>query len=144
MKVNFVNELSLEFVSLGVFSDEISSELNTFFNEKYLGADIESIIICVIIVNPKYDYFTKVRKPKYRKGKQSFVDHGVTIEVSNLLTFDIKLDFKESKKLKTKEQFGLVVHEKIIANFHIFKKLKINGFDVKNFYEELNVFFNRY
>lgn len=144
-KYNMDFGLAVE-VSIGVENKTaiihtLSSELEATLHDKYYGSDIKKIIIGIICVAPEFEWFSKIRKPKYTEYRKYIVD-GIEIEEDRLFSFDIKLSFNSLKTQTDNESRIMLAKEivKSLANLDFLPK-KINDFNKEAFKADLTNYF---
>jgi hypothetical protein len=121
MQFGLVSETSFDYGYIANFVDEISDDLNVFFGPKYFGNDIASIIICVISVSPEFDDFMKPKKPKYSKGQKVIENHGVKLDVSNSLRFDVKFTSNQLQSMNSRKDVEKELYGLILENLDVFR-----------------------
>jgi hypothetical protein len=99
-----------------------SKLLEDFFRNKNYGMGIESLVIGVILVHPKFDSFF-LRRNKYTKSQRLF-------------EYDIKLDFAESDNSDRKKIYEILSSE-LLKSIHIIDEEQIEEFDTNRFKNDL-------
>lgn len=105
---------------------KISSDLKFFLRNKNYGKGIETLVIGVICVDPKFDFFCTERT-KYTKSKK-------------LLEYDVKLNHAVVLKASDKDVRDIVVRT-IYDSLEIIEKHNIDDFDLEKFRTDLHSFF---
>lgn len=137
MRFDFVNKVSFEYGYIASMVSEISTELSTYFDGKEYGSDIEEMIVCIITVNPEFDFFFKVRKPNYTKGEKTVIVDGVSVFLRNTLQLDIKLN--DLNGIDDKSELKTLLFKEVKAAIDDYKKIKDLNFNKERFIEDLKL-----
>lgn len=134
MKFAITKEISEIIIKNGV-SDmitDLSVYLGKFLEQKSYGSGLETFYIGIICVAPEFDFFFKVRKPKYKRGKEIFIQDGREYEQINALTYDIKLNYEEfiDKDLVVSKE---LLKAYILDSFTLIDSIKIPLFEKSKF-----------
>jgi len=113
-----------------------SEELRNFFKTKNYGEGILSMFIGVICVAPEFDFFFKMRKPKYKRGKEIIIQNNAEIELESTLRFDLKLSFEKFLRANEFEARTMLALE-VLNSLNVLNKLKIKDFNNESFVEDL-------
>lgn len=138
MNFSITQESSLGLKTYQNAINELKIGLEAYFKEKNYGASVNEFIIHLICVDPKHEHFFKVKKPRYYKGKQEFLDHGIKVEVKNTLVYDLKINFVEVEK-KEKSEVSNYLKDIILSSTSIIKQLNIHDFDLELFKHDLAI-----
>ncbi|MEO4005276.1 hypothetical protein [Flavobacterium sp. CAU 1735] len=129
--------------------NSLSQELNSFFEDKNYGEDIQSILIGCICVKTKmgYEDWFKIRKPNYisyKKTKNRLT--GVEMEISKTLECDFKLDDElyDSFVLSNDEEGVKMILIEMIKAFEQSIELpkKVKDFNKDLFLSDIKLFYN--
>lgn len=118
----------------------LSNKLSDYFSDKDYGNDVIKILIGVICVAPEFEWFSKIRKPKYVFYRKYIRDHSEIIE-DRVFTFDLKLDFESFKNQSDKQNNKMLALEilKSLSNLDSLPK-KVKDFDKELFKEDVKTF----
>jgi hypothetical protein len=142
MEFQLTQEVTQDIIDSGKSNviNGLSDELKTFFYTKEYGEDIKSIFIGVICVSNHFDSFFKVRKPKYKKGKEKIIQDGNVLLLYNTLRYDIKLDF-EFFLNKSNDHCKYYLADKILNSVDFISQINmIKDFDLVKFKTDLKNF----
>lgn len=125
--------------------DALSQEIENYFLDKEYGPDIKDIAIGVIILNPLqpgFEDFFKVRKPKYTRGPKVLNYDGILFTLEKTLEYDIKPDIESFKKASDNEARKILA-EAILQSLNQLDdmKKKLKNFDFERFQFDLEQFF---
>ena len=141
MKIKFapVSTVGVKHVSL---MSELENKLNTFFQSKTYGEDLNEIYIGVITVSARFERFFKGLKPKYTFNHKNQVRNTVSYSISRALNYHINIDFERFNNASEAEAREILKEELLnsISLFDRFKN-KIKKFDVIPFKEDMKLFF---
>jgi hypothetical protein len=120
----------------------LSERLEHFFKDKYYGLDINEFYVGITCVEPQFDNFFKVRKPKYTGEKKVYTKDGVNFEIEKTLEYDIKLDYEKYMGLdeKSKERMIITSIKNSINELKTIKKISNLDFNFEQFSDELKGF----
>lgn len=116
---------------------DFSDRLQSRFADKNYGDDLKELLIRIIAVAPEFDFFFKIRKPKYRQGKRVLTTHGTEYEVEDSIEYDVKLEFSLYSRY-TQDEFVLNLKKQVFSSIQILKQIKkIKSFDFEAFEGDL-------
>ncbi|MFD0793580.1 hypothetical protein ACFQZX_08110 [Mucilaginibacter litoreus] len=135
-------EVTKEIVENGLddLINSTSIKISEFLEDKSYGQGLETLYVGVVCVNPKFDFFFKERKPKYRK-KEIIIQDGRPYELINCLTYDIKLDYVQVIHF-TKSEFIKNLFLKLINSLEYLDSINIVDFNKNLFKTDLIKFLN--
>ena len=70
----------------------LSNRLSQYFSNKDYGEDIKQILIGVICVAPEFEWFSTIRKPRYKFYRKYIRDNSEIIE-DRVFSFEVKIDY---------------------------------------------------
>jgi len=73
-----------------------SNKLTKHFANKDYGNDVIRILIGVICVAPEFEWFSTIRKPRY-KFYRKYKRNGIELVEDRDFSFDLKLDYESFK-----------------------------------------------
>jgi len=119
-----------------------SEATRIYFENRFYGDDLKSIIIGLVCVSPQSEAFFKIRKPKYTREKKSMKSEGFEYENEKYLEYDVKIDF-ESFKNATEGEAKRMLAKEILESLVVFEKMKskIKNFDIEKFKYDLEEYF---
>ena len=135
-------ETSLEIDKSNIIHD-LSSKLTKYFDKRNYGNGIKVFTIGIICVKPEFDFFFKIRKPKYIKGKKTLTHDGISIEIENSYEYDIKLNYGQFLIANTSESKNILV-DKLLESINLLNKQKIKDFDFNKFIDDFKSFCKDY
>jgi hypothetical protein len=118
----------------------LSDKLSEFLLDKDYGNDLIQIYIRIICVAPEFDWFSTIRKPRYKFfGKH--VRDGVEIVEDRVFSFSVKIDY-ETFKNQTDEENNKMLASKILGSLSNLDALpkKVKDFDKERFREDMRTF----
>ena len=114
-----------------------SDKLRSHFADKNFGDDLKELLIGIIAVAPEFDFFFKIRKPKYRQGKRVLTTHVTEYEVEDSVEFDVKMEFSLYSRY-THDEFVLNLKKQVFSSIQTLKQIKkLKNFDFEAFEAEL-------
>lgn len=121
---------------------DLSSRLSQYFSDKNYGDDVITILIGVICVAPEFEWFSKIRKPKYVFYRK-YIRGSSEIIADRALSFEIKIDYESFKNQTDKQNVKLLATEieKSLSNLDSLPK-KIRNFDKEQFSEDMKSYLN--
>lgn len=133
--------------SVGVSSEKsslmvrMSTKLSEYFFDKDYGNDLITILIGVICVAPEFEWFSKIRKPKYVFYRKYIRNSSEIIE-DRVFSFDLKLDYKSFRNGSDIECQKMLANE-IIKSLSNLDKLpkRVKDFRKEHFNSEMKLFF---
>lgn len=142
--------ISIE-VSIGVEKQthlirDLSNKLSLHFLNKDYGNDVIEIIIGIISVAPEFEWFSTVRKPRYKFFRRHFRE-GTEIIEDRIFVFDLKIDYEsfknqtdyENERMLASEIFGSLSNlDRLPKKIKYFDKVRFRE-DMRNFLVELNL-----
>ncbi|SRR5258707_3834903 len=140
MEFAITRESNLEGAKNKIVQD-LSDDLHAYFKQRNYGESIKSFIIHLICVKPEFDFFFKIRKPRY-VDKKTEVRDGVTVEIIKHFGYDIKIAYEAFVSVSDEDSLKMLVREIVISLSHLdsFPK-KVKGFDKEYFKSDLESFF---
>lgn len=116
-------------------------DIKSFLGNREYGADLQRIGILVICVAPEFDFFSKVRKPKYTTYRK-YVREGIEFVEDRIFAYDIKLDFESFRNQSDYENKKMLASEILssLTNLDALPK-KVKDFDKERFKEDMRMFF---
>lgn len=142
MKIALTQETNLSLDKIQVINN-LSSSLQDHFKDLNYGEDVNQILIGIICIKPEFDFFYKVRKPKYTKKEEIKNDLGETIEINNVVSFDVKFKY-EILSGESIEIVQKIIASEILSSSKNMKSFfdKIKKFDRDSFIADMESFFN--
>ena len=122
MKVGLSLEVSAPLEGKVDFVHSYSRILEDFFKEKSYGAGIESLVIGVIMVHPRFDSF-HIKRCKYTRTQK-------------LLEYDIKINFDDAKE-SSRDKMYQILSAELLNSLHVIENKRIEGFDTPKFKHDL-------
>ena len=142
MKIGITLETNLGGIR-NVWIHNLSDSLNDHFKDKSFGDDLKELLIGIIVVAPEFDFFFKVRKPKYRQGKKVLTLHGNQYEVEDSVGYDVKLDYSKYSSYQ-EDEFMSHLKSEIFSSIQILNQIKrLKKFDFEAFAAELEGFLKK-
>jgi hypothetical protein len=142
MEIQFALNLSDGLVDLKNMINRIEDEVNFIIKDKQYGNGITQLHIGWICVMPEYDFFFKYRKPKYYKKKRINIDN-VSLELNNIVEYEIKIEYEIFKRYKIDEAMELVITAFLNSLTYIDQiGTQIKNFDFLTFKLDLTNYFN--
>ena len=107
--------------------NNLSDRLYEYFSDKDYGNDVKRILIGTIFVAPEFEWFSKIRKPKYT-FYQKYKRDDTEIVADRVFTFDLKIDYESFKNQSDEQNEKKVALKilKILTNFDLLTN-KIKG-----------------
>jgi hypothetical protein len=121
---------------------ELSNKLSDYFSDKDYGNDVIRILIGVICVAPEFEWFSKIRKPRY-KFYRKYIRDSIEIIEDRVFTFDLKIDYEDFENQTNDENRKMLALEilKSLSNLNSLPK-KVKDFDKKRFKGDVIAFFD--
>lgn len=117
--------------------NELSVNLECFFEKKNYGEDLDQLYFGLITVKPEYDHFFKEKRPRYKPGERTTFVDGFKIESNNCVEIDCKIEFNKIEELD-KSDLLKIVCEKILTSSNSLTRLsKLKKFDFKSYIIDL-------
>lgn len=134
MEFALTQEVSEPIIKNGVseYIKQMSDNISEFLRTKDYGDDLRTLYIGVICVAPEFDFFIKVRKPKYKKGKVVTIQDGRPYERTDALVYDIKLDYNAFVNANENDVKKMLSIE-LLRSFAVFNSIKVKLFDREGF-----------
>lgn len=141
MQFKLTQETNLE-GSKNIQLIDFSNRMNEHLNDKSYGNDINHIFIGIICVKPEFEFFFKVRKPRYNSVERIKSFDGNITELKGVYEYDIKLDFTEYVSSSKIDSEKILTHEILnsLSNLDSLPK-KVKHFDKKRFIADVEQFF---
>jgi hypothetical protein len=120
----------------------LSNKLSEYFLDKDYGGDVKVILIRIICVAPEFDWFSTIRKPRYKfYGKH--IRDGVEIIEDRLFSFSLKIDYENFKNQSDEQNEQMLASEILesLSNLDSLPK-KVKDFDKVQFKEDMKIFFD--
>ncbi len=138
MKIGIALTTNLD-IERSSWIEEISTLLKKYFEEMHYGENLKDLILGIICVETRFDFFLKERKPKYYHGKRKIVGHDITIEVENALEYDVKLNYDRMRGLD-KIEFKREILNTLLASTEKIRTIKsITDFDLEKFQSDFSL-----
>ncbi len=141
MEFQLVQEVSETLLKNGKASliSNFSEDIKDFFSGKSYGKGILSIFIAVICVAPEFDFFFKIRTPKYKRGKEIIRQDNIGIEIESSLRFDLKLSYEKFAQANEIDAIRLLALE-LLNSLNVLDELKIKDFNSIRFKEDFRIY----
>lgn len=123
MKFSLVQYTTDEISPKSNMITSISNEIEAFLKNKDYGADIDSLFIGVVCVNPQFEQFFQSRE-KYTKSKK-------------MLEYSMKLDFENFKNSVENDAVEILVQGILTSIEKAIEKFNINSFSIAFYKQEL-------
>lgn len=145
MNFALTQEVSELIIKNGVsdYIKQISDSISGFIEKKDYGEDLQSIYIGIICVSPEFDFFFKIRKPKYKNGKEIVIQDDRPYELISALVYDVKLDHEKYVRANENEVKKMLSIE-LLNSLTAFNSVKIKAFDRKRFESDIEQHLNQY
>lgn len=119
---------------------ELSNKLSDYFSGKDYGDDVRQILIGTICVAPEFEWFSTIRKPRY-KFYRKYVRDSIEIIEDRVFTFNLKIDYEDFKNQSDKQNEKMLASEilKSLSNLDSLPK-KVKDFDKERFKEDMKTF----
>ncbi|PYF72979.1 hypothetical protein [Pedobacter nutrimenti] len=145
MEFALTMEVSEPIIKNGVsdYIKQLSDQVAEFFKKKDYGDDLQTLYIGIICVTSEFDFFFKVRKPKYKKGKKVTIEDGRPYERTDSLVYDIKLDY-DSFVNANENEVKMMLSTELLKSFIVFDSVKIKRFDRESFEKDVTFFLESY
>jgi hypothetical protein len=139
MEFNITMEISLRLGQVSAIANTLASQFNDHIKDKYFGTSVKQIIMSLVCIEPEYEDFFKIRKPKFVNGKKNIKKHGTEYEIDSLLTYDLKLDFQKVIVMHSSE-IEIYLRSEMSNSLSVVKNIKFEDFDILTFGNELSSF----
>lgn len=116
--------------------NELSIYISTFLNERTYGEGLKTYYIGVICVSHEFDFFFKIRKPKYKKGISIYKKDGREYETVDEFGYDIKLDYEKLINADDLEIRRILITD-VSKSLDLIDNIKIKEFDKSRFKKDL-------
>lgn len=124
------------------FINEYGDRLNSFFNGRSYGADLEVLYIALFCMSSEYESFFKIRKPKYTSEGKQYIYKGTRQQSEDKsLVYELRLDY--DIYLKTNEVKTLLAQDIIKSLDTISTVKKIKDFELSKFKIDFEFFFQQ-
>ena len=117
---------------------EVSNHISAFLDDRDYGDDLKTIYIGIICVAPEFDFFFKVRKPKYKKGTIVTIEDGCPYKQTDSLVYDVKLDYGKFVEA-SEEEVKRMLSVDLLNSFVVFNYIKIKLFDRERFEADIAI-----
>ena len=140
MRVALTVEASIGIADKTKVIHEFSNKLSEQFTDKDYGNDVIRILIDIICVSPEFEWFSTVRKPRY-KFYRKYKRDGIEIIEDRDFSFDLKLDY-ECFKNQSDEENNKMLASEIIKSLSNLEKLpkKVKDFEREKFKKDVEKF----
>ena len=141
MKFELTVEVSETVANMTRLIHDLSDRLSEYFLEKEYGNSVVQIYIRIICVAPEFEWFSTIRKPRYKFSGEHFRD-GVEIVEDRVFSFAVKIDYENFKNQSDDENMKMLATEIVtsLSNLDALPK-KANDFDKGRFREDMRTFF---
>jgi hypothetical protein len=120
--------------------NDLSIELESFFEDKNYGEDLKELYFGLITVKPEFDKFFKKKRPILKNGERTSSVDGTKIKYNNCAEIDCKIEFDEIISLKKDELIEKVCIEILIESKCLTRLSKLKKFDFEKYENELKKF----
>ena len=122
---------------------ELSNQMTEYFSGKDYGESVKTIFIGIICVSPEFDWFSKIRKPKYVFYRK-YIRDSSEITQDREFSFDIKLDYEKFAN-QTDEENRKMLASEIKEALSVFDNMpkKVKDFDKEQFKNDIDDFLNK-
>lgn len=143
MRFALTVEVSSEIAHKTQLINNLSNNLAEHFLDKDYGNEVIRILIHVICVAPEFEWFSIVRKPRY-KFYRKYKRDGVEIIEDRDFMFDLKIEY-ESFKNQTDEENNKMLASELIKSLSNVEKLpkRVKDFGREKFREDVENFLTR-
>ncbi len=140
MKFNIALETSIGVEDKTHLIIDLSNRLSNYFSVKDYGKDVIEIIIRIISVAPEFEWFSTIKKPKYKFYRKHTRDSVEIIE-DRLFSFGVKVDYEKLKNQSDEQNEQMLALEILesLSNFDSLPK-KVKGFDKERFRKDMKDF----
>jgi hypothetical protein len=144
MEFALTQEVSEAIINNGVSGHihDVSTHISKFLRARDYGSDLSTLYIGIICVGPEFEFFFKVRKPKYKKGKVVTIEDGRPYEATDALVYDIKLNYNNYLIASQKEVIKMLSVE-LRNSFVVFNSISIKVFDREKFERDVAFCFSQ-
>ena len=118
----------------------LSDRLSKYFSDKDYGNDVIKILIGIICVAPEFEWFSTIRKPRY-KFYRKYIRDSTEIVEDRVFSFDIKIDYEDFRN-QTDNQNNKMLASEILGSLSNLDSLpkKVKDFDKERFKEDMRTF----
>ncbi|WP_282149260.1 hypothetical protein [Algibacter lectus] len=113
--------------------NDLSIELESFFENRNYGKDLNELYFGLITVKPEFDQFFKKKRPVYKNGERTSYVDGIEIKSNNCVEISCKLEFSQVIELKKTELIEKVCGELLIESDCLTRLSKLKNFDFRTF-----------
>lgn len=113
--------------------NDLSNELESFFENRNYGKDLNELYFGLITVKPEFDQFFKKKRPVYKNGERTSYVDGIEIKSNNCVEISCKLEFSQVIELKKTELIEKVCRELLIESDCLTRLSKLKKFDFETF-----------
>jgi len=131
-----LGSFSLEWINLSVEADEITSQKN-------YGNVIDTLYVGLICVNPRFDTFFKVRKPRYFKELIRTDEHDMASTMVESRSFEMEIKFDYHKMVQSDIGYSnRIIVKSIIDSIPLILRFKnLKAFEAIQFEADLSQLF---
>ena len=113
--------------------NDLSNELESFFENRNYGKDLNELYFGLITVKPEFDQFFKKKRPVYKNGERTSYVDGIERKSNNCVEISCKLEFNQVIELKKTELIEKVCGELLIESDCLTRLSKLKNFDFETF-----------
>lgn len=118
------------------YIQEVSDHISEFLQDKDYGDDLKTIYVGIICAAPEFDFFFKIRKPKYKKGTVVIIEDGEPYRQTDALVYDLKLDYSKFVDAGEKE-IKIMLSIELLNSLIVLNSVKIKLFDRERFEKDM-------
>lgn len=123
MKFNIVQYTTDEISPKSNMLTSISNEIEAFLKKKDYGADIDSLYIGLVCVNPQFEQFFQSRE-KYTKSKK-------------MLEYSMKLEFERFKNSTENEAIEILIQNILTSIGKPIEKFSLDNFKIVSYKQDI-------
>lgn len=141
MKFGLTVEASIGIEGKTNIIQQLSDEISAFIKNRNYGHGVQKLLIGVICVAPEFEFFTKVRKPRYTAYRK-YVRYDTEFVEDRIFCFDLKLDYVKFRS-QTDDQNRKMLAKEILNSLSNLDALpkKVKDFDKEQFRKDMKIFF---
>ena len=117
--------------------NELSVELQAFFENRNYGEDLNQLYFGLITVKPEFDQFFKKKRPRYRPGERTSCVDGIEIKSNNCVEIDCKIEFNQVSELNKDKLIEKVCKEILTESDCLTRLSKLKKFDFESYKSDL-------
>ena len=133
-----LNTSTLETTKVNAIID-LSNMLRDYLSKRSYGGSIDYLAIGIVIVEPEYESFFKMKRPKYYSDKKSITLDGITVELEKTLEYSVKINY--NKFVQATYPREIVALEILLSLDELKLPGKVKDFDKERFKNDLEFFF---